>query len=63
MEFIKGADGEYYPISFWQDAPLKRDEVVAWKGGTMVGYNEKRQAGLATFANKWMKNIASQQGF
>ena len=62
MEFIKGADGEYYPISFWQDAPLKRDEVVAWKGGTIVGYNERGQAELVTFANKWMKNIKEQQG-
>ena len=62
MEFIKGGDGEYYPISFWQDAPLKRDEVVAWKGSTVVGYNEKGQAELVTFANTWMKNIKEQQG-
>ena len=62
MEFLKGADGEYYPISFWQDAPLKRDEVVVWKDGTIVGYNEKGQAELVTFANKWMKNIKEQQG-
>ncbi len=62
MEFIKGGDGEYYPISFWQDAPLKRDEVVAWKGSTVVGYNERGQAELVTFANTWMKNIKEQQG-
>ena len=62
MEFIKGGDGEYYPISFWQDAPIIRDEPVTWKDGEMVGYNEKRQAGLVTFANMWMKNIKEQQG-
>ena len=61
MEFIKGADGEYYPISFWQD-PLIRDEVATWKDGTLVFYNEKRQAALATFANEWMRNIKEQQG-
>jgi len=61
MEFIKGGDGEYYPISFWQDAPIIRDEPVTWKDGEMVGYNEKRQAALVTFANTWMKNIKVQQ--
>ena len=62
MEFIKGGDGEYYPISFWQDAPTIRDEPVTWKDGDISGYNEKRQAGLVTFANTWMKNIKEQQG-
>jgi hypothetical protein len=57
MEFIKGGDGEYYPISFWQDAPLIRDEVAVWKDGEITGYNEKRQARLAEFANVWMRNI------
>ena len=62
MEFIKGADGEFYPISFWQDSPLVRDEPIDWEVGEIVGVNEKRQAALATFANKWMKNIKDQQG-
>lgn len=62
MEFIKGGDGEYYPISFWQDAPPVRDEPITWKDGDIAGYNEKRQAGLVTFANMWMKNIKEQQG-
>ena len=62
IQFIKGGDGEYYPISFWQDSPLIRDEAAAWKGGIVVGYNEKRQAELVTFANTWMKNIKEQQG-
>ena len=62
MEFIKGGDGEYYPISFWQDAPIIRDEPITWKDGDIAGYNEKRQAALVTFANTWMKNIKMQQG-
>ena len=62
MEFIKGGDGEYYPISFWQDAPLIRNEVVVWKDGEITGWMGKEQAELATFANTWMKNIKEQQG-
>ena len=62
MEFILGGDGEYYPISFWQDAPTIRDEPLTWKNGEMVSYNEKRQAALVTFANTWMRNIKEQQG-
>lgn len=63
MEFIKGADGEYYPISFWQDSPLKRDEPLDWgEDGEVVRYDAKRQAALVTFANLWMKNIKEQQG-
>jgi len=63
MEFIKGGDGEYYPISFWQDAPLKRDEAVEWgENGEITGIKPKLQAALATFANTWMKNIKEQQG-
>ena len=62
MEFIKGADGEYYPISFWQDAPPVRSEAVEWKGNEISGIRPKLQAELATFANTWMKNIKEQQG-
>ena len=62
MEFIKGGDGEYYPISFWQDSPLIRDEPATWKDGEIVAYSAKRQASLVTFANTWMRNIKEQQG-
>lgn len=62
MEFIKGEDGNYYPTSFWQDAPLKRDDAVEWKDGEIAGIRPKLQVQLATFANTWMKNIAFQQG-
>ena len=62
MEFIKGGDGEYYPISFWQDAPIIRDEPVTWKDGEIKAFDPKRQADLVTFSNMWMKNIKEQQG-
>lgn len=62
MQFIKGGDGEYYPISFWQDAPPIRNEVVVWEDGEITGWMGKEQAELATFANTWMKNIKEQQG-
>ena len=62
MEFIKGGDGEYYPISFWQDAPLKRDDAVEWGDDEITLINPKMQAALASFANTWMKNIKVQQG-
>ena len=61
MEFIKGGDGEYYPISFWQDAPLKRDDAVEWEYGEIIKIDPKMQAALASFANTWMKNIKDQQ--
>ena len=51
MEFIKGGDGEYYPISFWQDVPLIRDEAVRWGEGEIVDVKLKAQAKLVTFAN------------
>ena len=62
MEFIKGGDGEYYPISFWQDSPLKRDDAIEWEDGEITKIDPKMQAALASFANTWMKNIKEQQG-
>jgi hypothetical protein len=62
MEFIKGGDGEYYPISFWQDSPLKRDEALEWGEDDEISkIKPKLQAELVTFANMWMKNIKEQQ--
>jgi len=62
MEFIKGADGKYYPISFWLDAPPIRDETVEWEDGEIKSIRPKMQAKLVTFANMWLKNIKEQQG-
>ena len=63
MEFIKGGDGEYYPISFWQDAPLIRDDPLTWgEDGEVISYNKRLQAALVSCANTWMNNIKGQQG-
>jgi uncharacterized membrane protein len=63
MEFIKAEDGNYYPISFWQDGIITvRDEAVTWTdNGEIEGVRVKGQAKLATFANTWMRNIKAQQ--
>lgn len=62
MEFIRGEDGKYYPISFWQDGGFPtRDEAVKWESGEIKGVQVKLQAKLVTFANKWLKNIKEQQ--
>jgi len=63
MEFLRGADGGYYPISFWQDgAPTLRREAVEWVGDRIRGYRPRMQADLAAFANQWLANIKEQQG-
>ena len=63
MEFLRGADRGYYPISFWQDgAPTLRREAVEWAGDTIRGYRPRMQADLAAFANQWLANIKQQQG-
>ena len=62
MEFLKGGDEEFYPVSFWQDAPTIRDEPVKWLDGEIVSYNAIQQADLVAFANMWMRNIKEQQG-
>ena len=63
MEFIRGFDSQYYPISFWQDGGIpRRDEVLDWEGDRIKGIRQKLQEDLADFANMWMRNIKEQQG-
>jgi hypothetical protein len=62
MVFLRGADGQFYPVSFRQDstgtdeigARLGRDDVV-------LGVDPRLQADHARFASTWMVNIRSQQ--
>ena len=62
MEFIRGEDGKYYPISFWQDGVITcRDEALVWEDGRIKGLRAKLQADLADFANTWIANIQEQQ--
>lgn len=62
MVFVQGASGRYYPISYRQDGLGINQEVLreTEKPGSFQ-YNKRLSASLATFANRWMKNIKDQQ--
>lgn len=59
MLFLKGGDGEWYPLSFQQDGLGYVNHVACAKTGAYIA---KRQKDLATFTTTWMKNIKEQQG-
>lgn len=62
MTFLKGADGEYYPLSFRQDSLAIDQDAIVWdEKGDIKGFNAKRQADMTSFANGWMENIRDQQ--
>lgn len=56
-------EGKVYPLTFQNDYVGKYQDchTGAWTGGRPVGFDERIQADLATFANQWMVNIADQQ--
>ena len=62
MVFIRGQDGDYYPIEFQQDnigfygCAVKFDEH-----GEITHYHPAEQAEMAGFANHWMLNLLIQQ--
>jgi len=62
MEFMKIGD-DYYPVYFRQDGgiALEQEAVVYGPGGKIERYHPKLQADLATFADRWMRNIKEQQ--
>ena len=62
MVFIKGQDGQYYPIEFQQDNLGLYQCAVQWDDGQIKGVNLKLQRDLARFACQWMRNIREQQG-
>ena len=62
MTFLKGADGNYYPLTFQQDnLGIYRDAAIWDDNGNLKGYRPRMQADMTSFANIWMKNIKSQQ--
>lgn len=62
IEFLKGKDGNYYPISYRQDGLGIYQEVIEWgETGEIVGYRPKMQKDIAVFAGDWMENIRQQQ--
>jgi len=61
MVFLKGCDGQWYPISFRQDG-TGTDQTSAEKDparGWLVA--PRLQAEHARFASMWMRNIRAQQ--
>jgi len=62
MTFLKGADGEYYPLTYQQDGLGIYQDAIEWtENGDIKGFKAKMQADMVSFANGWMKNIRDQQ--
>jgi hypothetical protein len=61
MVFLKGADGNYYPIEFQQDNLGIYQCAVEWDSGAIKGYSPAMQKDMASFAGDWMRNIRFQQ--
>jgi hypothetical protein len=61
MTFLRGEDGQYYPLEFQQD-PVIYQCAVEWEDGKIARVNQKLQRDLAKFAGMWMRNIKAQQG-
>ena len=62
MEFIKGPDGMFYPVSFRNDYAGAYTRSLELDGDQILGVYPKQQADQAEFANMWMRNILHQQG-
>ncbi len=62
MTFLRGADGNYYPLTYRQDGlGIDQDAIVWDENGDIKGFKEKMQADMTSFANDWMENIKDQQ--
>ena len=62
MVFIRGKDGEYYPIEFQQDNIAFFQRAVSYDDDEKIDrYHPLIQADMVKFANQWMVNIAMQQ--
>jgi hypothetical protein len=62
MTFLRGADGEYYPLSYQQDGLGIYQDAIEWDDqGDIKGFRAKMQADMVSFADEWMKNIKDQQ--
>lgn len=63
MEFLQGADGQYYPLSFRQDLPPVCQEAAKFDSqGQLKSFVPGIQRELVGFANTWLNNIKEQQG-
>jgi hypothetical protein len=62
MVFLRGQDGEYYPVEFQQDNIAFYQRAIEFDDkGKISRYSPAIQADMAEFANTWMMNILMQQ--
>ncbi len=61
MEFLRGFDGEYYPLAITHGFLGIREEASIWENGNLQSFYPQRQKSQVAFANEWMKNIQEQQ--
>ena len=59
VTLLCAADGEFYPLSYQDARVYRRSAELGTDGGARV--NGPRQADLARFVDKWMRNVKSQQ--
>ncbi len=62
VEFWKGPDGKFYPLTFRQDSLGIFNEVAVLQGERLVTSSPRLYADLCSFVTTWMKNICFQQG-
>ena len=61
VTILRGADGEWYPLTFEQGGvAYRRSAEIAADGSVRV--NRRSQRDLVQFVNVWMRNIREQQG-
>jgi hypothetical protein len=60
VTFLRGADGQWYPLSFQDSFGYRRYVEIGPDGE--VAIDRARQLDLAQFVNMWMRNIKEQQG-
>lgn len=62
MTFLRGADGEYYPLTYQQDGLGIDQDAIDWDDqGNIKSFRPKMQADFVSFGNLWMQNIKDQQ--
>lgn len=63
IEIMDRGPGHMTPVSFWQDAPLVRDEVFTYDdNGTVTGYRPQILRSICSFCSLWARNLKEQQG-
>ena len=61
MEFLRGRDGNFYPLAIKHSTGHYTRAVTVGESGKPESYAPDAQKELATFANLWMRTICEQQ--